>query len=380
MSQVSLAQPMYRPGYIVSSAGDTTRLFIHYNPGDPPVEFVDTRKGKSGVDQRYPADSLESVVITGLNIFLSRQVPVSEIKITESGYRYWTDISVKKVFLEELVQGPKFSLFRLGTEHFYLQDPDTAIDKGFEELIYRAFDGCCVEEVFQQQLIAYLAANDSYAKVIENGGYQEGFLRQAVLHLNASDEATVVSRNKKIHFFAGAGVGRHALSVGYEQLEPFAAKAAISAWGGIYWQSEGVYERFLNRLEATFTQFNTGFSGWLREQYKLPATSHSVYQISPQLSILYRVTDRFLYSLYVGPGAAYCKTFVTSRLAHPPNEADYFRKYMSSDALVFSGELLLQFNRISFAASVQIGNAKDIGAAGYEINSKKSQLMVYYHW
>jgi len=366
-------------GYLVFRAGDTLLTNIRVNPGSPPVDYVEIKKNQHAPVQAIPSDSIQSFHVPDFGKFIAMKVSVPSVKGGENGERYWVDVSYARVILQELVSGESYSLYKLGTSQFFIRRLSDNADSGFDELVNREYGDCCVDARYTGQLIAFLPVGDTYEKVIRNAPYAEGPLKAVVIHLNTMEKVREIARNRKVHFFAGAGLAANSTSLSYETAMPFSPAVAPFLNAGIFWQSSGRYEKILNVLSASYTQFNCQIRGWIKDRYPLPSNTHTVYKLAPKLSFLYRAIEKFKYSVYGGIGASYARTFIASHLAIRPVNSDYFTtRCYTSDALVFSAEAMVKLRSVSVGSFVQLGNSYDIGSAGYTVNTHTSGVLLAY--
>jgi hypothetical protein len=373
------AQPEYSKGYIVYNCGDTVSTYIYVNPSTPPVDCLKVRNMLDGADRKLSVDTIKSFWVPKFGTFVACHIPLSTIRLNYNENRYWNEVANPYAFLQEVVKGERFSLYKLGNFRYYLRSDEIKEDGGFEELIFLKFDDCCAYEVFKGQLIAHLPLNDTYEKVVSYAEYNDPSLKSAVIHLNTVKQVQSIAKNHKVHFFGGAGITLNRLSIVDQHSVSFTTKAAPMVSGGILWQSSGIYEKFINMITLSYSQYDSRLTGWIQETYNLPSNSHTVHSISPKLAILYRTLDKFKYRLYAGISAAYCKTMISSHINI--KSIDYFTaKCYGSDALAVKAEVLLDLGKWSISGFHQLGNAYDIAAGDYQLNPRNSGILVYYNF
>lgn len=213
---LSNAQSNYKPGYVVTSKGDTIKGFIDYREWDRTPSDVNFKKDAADNEAKkyLPAD-IAGFGITGLESYriytghISMD-PTAPDKVKTEAERD-TSFRVATVFMKELEKGPKVALYSYKDdikERFFAGDAP-----GFEpkELIFRV-TRTTTENTFQKQLSALALThnelNDNLIVYIARSEYTESDILKIVSMVNHVSKADYDKNHYSgptFNFFIGAG-------------------------------------------------------------------------------------------------------------------------------------------------------------------------------
>jgi hypothetical protein len=227
---ISLAQSNYKPGYIVTTKGDTLKGFIDYREWNiNPKSISFKANGTTNSKSFTPAD----ITFFNVNTFESYQKysgRVSRDETAENRVLNGRDTSffTDDVFLQVLQKGKVINLFSytdaIKPRYFYSDPTDNII----HELVYRVyFDARAVtasrghtvnENTYLQQLSAVAlkasVLDDKLQSIMNDAGYNRSILLKIVTRMNGLSKADLHtnSADDKSNFDLYAGLGVNAMT------------------------------------------------------------------------------------------------------------------------------------------------------------------------
>jgi hypothetical protein len=238
----TLAQSNYKPGYIVTTKGDTIRGFIDFRDwGSNPTTISFKSNQTSSKKKSFGLGEISSFNVTGLVTYKKFICSVSLDQVSTSNISTVRDTSFKvdTVFLKVLQQGTNAALYQYTDnikERFYVGEAP-----GFTpvELIYRIYyDAASTavnENTYQKQLFAlsdkYKVLDDKQISLIQNSQYRQEDLLAIVSKINNVSKAEFEKNyvvHSKISFYGGA-----ALNI----LQNSSSASSYSASGGVGYTS-----------------------------------------------------------------------------------------------------------------------------------------------
>jgi hypothetical protein len=303
------AQSNYKPGYIVTSKGDTLHGLIDYRQWDNNPGTVAFKKepGQNNPEV-FTTKTANSFVVTGQEYFEKYTVPVSQdaVDVSNLGLKLDTSYRVDTVFLQVINKGRFVTLYRYKDEvkeRFYLLETG---QKQPYELAYHAFYNRDESEAaqyvkrFRTQLQNVAQKNgissDHLTHEISGSSYSETDLTKIVQNINgnASNQFTT----KKLfgtRWFAGIGANYSNLK--FTGNSPFSASPASNNVSpkidaGIDFLLNKDIQKFYLRAELSFTygQYNFSYSNPI-------GTPGGTSSVNPKL---YSTTfaPQFIYNFY----------------------------------------------------------------------------------
>ncbi|WP_161888876.1 hypothetical protein [Pontibacter russatus] len=324
----SFAQTNYKPGLVVTTAGDTLHGLIDYREWDQNPKVISFRaSANSGATQEFDPSTSRYFEITGMEVYQSYEGPVSMGRVDKDNLSYKkadTTAIIGRIFLDKRQDGPKAALYSYKDgikERFFL------LEKGEnkpQELLYRRyFKATNSAEVVTQRFYVGQLLNvarhkailtEKLQREIESAAYKEQDLLRVIGKLNGlSVDEVETARKSKIatNFFAGIAFSRGTIAIyGQDHFadadENTASYMPRVAFGLDTYLNENV-QKLVLRLEGSLTNANhrvrktqqTGGGGYDELIYKVVQQTAS---LSPQ--IIYNLYNKESLKFYLGAGLA----------------------------------------------------------------------------
>jgi hypothetical protein len=314
------AQSHYKPGYVVTTKGDTIRGFIDYQPWDSNPASITFKAAMTDRDTKtFTLHNISYFDVTGLTSYKKYLCSISLDEVSEAriGGRD-TSFKMDTVFIKVLQKGKNVALYsytdNLKTRFYVGEAPDFAP----QELVYRFYSdaqGKTVNEnTWQKQLFAlankYNVLDENLTATLEGANYNSGDLLTIVTHINKISKSEFDKKyaaHSSIGFYAGAALNATTTSSssassysqgggpGHTSYLP-----AIKLGFDVMPDVDGRIE-FKADVSANFAQFNTQYK---LKVYPYLSTKASYNQLSiaftPQ--ILYHVYNTTNFKFYLGVG------------------------------------------------------------------------------
>jgi len=220
-SSYAIAQTNYKPGFIVTTKGETVNGYINYrewnyNPGS--IGFKKTLNDKT---QTFVPTDLSYFEITGLEAYKAAHVSISMARTDMQTMKdeFDTTTVTENVFLKLIKKGDNVSLFSYSDQvkiRYYINDNKSS--DGPTELLYQAFMDAQTlsvktKNLYNLQLIAlakkYRAETFDVQDRIVKTKYKERELKRVVAELNnesPDNKEDALGAKTGIRFFAGTGL------------------------------------------------------------------------------------------------------------------------------------------------------------------------------
>jgi len=212
------AQSNYKPGYVVSSRGDTLRGVIDFREWDFSPEFINFKHAVTDAQStKYSPGNLSYAEVTGLTAFRTYTGSITNDSTNpnnRAGDETAPDTSMRMaaIFLKVLEAGSKVALYSFKDEYktrfFIAQAPDFKPT----ELIYRA-SRLSEQNTYRKQLSAvalkFNELDDQTITRIALAEYNEDDLVKVANKINHISAETYKKKHytgKSYDFFVGAGV------------------------------------------------------------------------------------------------------------------------------------------------------------------------------
>src|SRR3569833_2341265 len=341
---VILAQSNYKPGYVVTSKGDTVEGFVDYREWDANPEAINFKKTADGQSVRYGVNDMSSFGIDKLETFvrysgkISTNPKTTNKVVTDAETAGDTSFRVATVFLKVIEKGSRVALYSYRDDIKIRLYVGNAPDYTPMELIYR-LTRANTERTYQKQLSAVALNNNELNErliaIIARSEYSEDNILDIVSRINHVSKAEYKKTHyngPSIGFFAGAEMSICTTSSG--------AGSPYTAGGGTAYTSFGPQASFGINLYANPAtgrlQFRLELSGGqnkFQSLYTLKAIPYkptevsfntTVFSISPQLIYNFYNADNF--KAFIGVGAifshfSYSNTYFGTQ-NHDGSEAD----------------------------------------------------------
>lgn len=316
---LSKAQSNYKPGYIITSKGDTLRGFIDYQDWEGSPKLFRFKTNISAEMRRFTINDVNYAEITQLNAYQKFRIAIStditDIQHLESfrDTSFRTDV----VFLKILQKGKNVTLYSFTDDlktRFYIKE--TNAEKTPYELTYRIYQSDAKtlnDKVYVKQLLDLATEfnhnNEMVANNIEHTGYNQNDILKIVSDLNDISTAEYQLKYKdktRVLFFAGVGA-----SIATFELKSVQASHTLNnnsvmpmITAGIDIVRNPATSRFVFRAEAALTmdKFQEKFTNVTAPYYPVDYSSTLIgFSIRPQ--VVYNVYNTDNLKFYISPGA-----------------------------------------------------------------------------
>ncbi|HVW96449.1 MAG TPA: hypothetical protein VHA56_10825 [Mucilaginibacter sp.] len=199
---ISTAQSHFRPGFVVSINGDTTRGLIDLRGWDQNPDAIKFKKDKNSPVQQFTVDDINYFSIDKIKSYIKYTGRISLDNINENHVLDFRDTTFKvaSVFLRILQKGKYLALYSysdaIKTRFYIGEQPDYKPT----ELVYRLYydmdavtetHGRTVnEDTYMKQLyslaLKYNALTPSLQSDIEQAGYRQYYINQIVKAINSA--------------------------------------------------------------------------------------------------------------------------------------------------------------------------------------------------
>jgi hypothetical protein len=354
------AQSNFKPGYIITTTGDTLHGAIDYQDWEGNPKLFRFKAGSSTDIKRFTVSTANYILINELAAYQKHVVDISS-DITDIQHLETfrdTSFTTDTVFLKVLQQGKNVTLYSY-TDHlktrYYVKE--TASGKSPYELIYRTYkpDGrTFTDNTFVKQLFELSAKfktdNEEAANIIEHAEYKKEDILKAISAINNISAAEYKLKYKdktRVLFFAGVGA-----SITTFQLKSVQAGSLLNNTSTMPMLTAGLdivgnpaTSRLIFRVEAALTEnkFKENFPNATEPYYPLNYSFSLIgFSIIPQ--IVYNVYNTENFKLYVSPGVQL--VFISEKDAHY-NQVN--------GSMVTPIDPLLLFNKASATAAFKVG-------------------------
>jgi len=232
MPLFTIAQSNYKPGYIVTTKGDTLKGYINYKEwGTNPksITFKSTLNDKD--IHNYDTENLTSFNVIGLESYKLYSGPISTDATDPNRISTGRDSSFKvdNVFLKVLFRGQKITLYVYNDSkrRFYISGNSNYAPY---ELIYRTYlngdrtnegERTIIEAGYKRQLLMlaqqYKMLNDDINTEIRQADYTDADLENVVSQIDGVSKSEYKKKQSDragINFYIGGGVNFTSIQAG----------------------------------------------------------------------------------------------------------------------------------------------------------------------
>ena len=312
-------QSNYKPGYIITSKGDTLRGLIDYQDWEGSPKLFRFKTTMSAETQRFTITDVTYAEITQLNAYQKFRIAIStditDIQHLESfrDTSFRTDV----VFLKILQKGKNITLYSFTDDlktRFYVKE--TSSEKTPYELTYRIYQSDAKtlnDKIYVKQLLDLATEfnhnNEMVADNIEHADYNQNDILKTVSDLNniSTDEYQLKYKDKtRVLFFAGLGASIATFELKSAQASHTLNNTSVMPMimAGIDIVGNPATSRFVFRAEAALTmdKFQEKFTNVTAPYYPLDYSSTLIgFSIRPQ--VVYNVYNTENLKFYISPGA-----------------------------------------------------------------------------
>lgn len=210
------AQSNYKPGYIVTLKGDTSKGFVDYKEWNKNPQRISFKTSETAGAQQLSTADVNAFGITGFDDYQKHVLPISmsAVKTIDLPSALDTSFVVAPVFLRIVAAGKKVTLYQyiddLKERFFIAERSNTPVE--LKRNLYRdAVNGSVAREVntyrlqLQRLSTIYQPGNQALLYKIQGAVYQQGELEKIVIAINGVDGFTTKVNHDRggMRFFAG---------------------------------------------------------------------------------------------------------------------------------------------------------------------------------
>ncbi|WP_187262942.1 hypothetical protein [Pontibacter beigongshangensis] len=224
------AQSNYKPGFVVTTAGDTLQGFINYKEwGQNPITITFRQNADGGQEQIFDAGSSRYFEISGFEAYQSYEGPITmnPLDIQNLSTNSSTIVANATVFLKILEAGDKIAFLsytdRIKARYFVQEQDGTSPQELYYNKYYVASTGKTqiIEQkgyIGQLQFLAskYGASSAKLTRDIESAAYRSYALQTIVNKLNGHAHprpSTTSVTEKSTRFYAGLAIYSNTASI-----------------------------------------------------------------------------------------------------------------------------------------------------------------------
>jgi len=346
LPSLSFAQSNYKPGYVVSLKGDTTRGFIDYREWSTNPNAISFKKALADNKAReFTPAEISFFTISGLESYRRYQGPISMDIVERDHLANTRDTSfrVDAVFFKELQRGKNLALYAYSDNvkvRFFIAEAPTYSPIELVFRLHRVYGGVTeTENTYMKQLFAlvnkYEGAGNDLQWDIEHAAYNSDDIFKIVSKINHISKKQYNKENAAkgpaFNVFVGAGINIDNISV---PTSTALYNAGGRAYTSIKPQASVGVNFFANRSTR---QLQFRFEGGIAQsQYKslydskvypyIPfkaSFDETIFTLTPQ--IIYNFYNAENFKVYIGVGVSlswfkYSNAYLGSQ--SQPNTAD----------------------------------------------------------
>ena len=319
----AFSQSNYQPGLIQKIGGEIIHGWIDYRQWEMNPKKILFREKMEDKPQTYSVNDLSEFAITDKDTY-KKAIVTKDMRPVELNY-LTTDtqdtVLADTVFLRELVNSDKLSLYELNDEkyHFYIQ-----YSKGdYNELIYKVYlyeNSFEKQTTYRQQLLAYLSnSSQDYDKIsyrINNARYVE---KDLIAIVRLLDNKAVIAKakaksekNNPSFFISGGGQVSFIKFKGFPDISDlnYSKKVTPAISIGMDIFSKRNLSDFIIRFELTYSSLiyegdKTGADNFMAP-LKERSYSLKLNNITPSVAFLYNfLQKKDSYKVYAGVKIGY---------------------------------------------------------------------------
>jgi hypothetical protein len=217
------AQDSFKPGYIVTLNGDTTRGFVNYEEWSKKPDQLIFKKDAAAAAVNYTKENTQAFGVDGYgnyHLFSIRlrqytSAPGEQINFADTSYVN------KNIYLNEIVLGKKVSLYRYDDGHkaqFLIAEGNSSPREliGYEQINFTDYAKPEAVDTYKKQLLQLVTLhqpdNNLIAQQIKLTYYKTHDLEPIVIAINGNNNVKYVEKlRKKSRFFVGTGLNANAI-------------------------------------------------------------------------------------------------------------------------------------------------------------------------
>ncbi len=320
----SKAQSNFKPGIVVTTAGDTLKGFINYqewNQTPTAIQYATSTDGNER--QEFNAQTAQYIEITGLEAFKRYKGPITmnELDVRKLTSDRGLRLTDAEVFLKAVTQGENVALLSYTDQvktRFFVQEKGNGLpqelylvkyytqDVGNKVFTMKSYSG-------QLQILAsrYIAVTPALKREIETAGYDAKSFQNIVQKVNGNtvaESALELKQKNKPRFYAGIGLNRSVLQFKGENDMAGATSNPASYMPRLTLGVDAFVnrntQRLLLRLEGALTAsgqtFKNSGNGTVYDYERTYVIAQQTASLSPQ--VIYNVYNTEDFKYYVGGG------------------------------------------------------------------------------
>lgn len=213
------AQRNFKPGYVVSIKGDTTKGWIDYRDWSLNPKQIAFKTQENGSVDLYSAKTLAAFGISEYDSYKRYAGPVSlaSVNITKLINNKDTRVKQDTVFLRLITAGKHLSLLEYTDEvkqRFFIAEGAAApVELNFYKYFNQKNDGIITDNAYKQQLQRLVAnyepGNQKLITQIQKTEYIPADMEKAVMAINGTESNKAASRSELVLFGGLAANATH---------------------------------------------------------------------------------------------------------------------------------------------------------------------------
>lgn len=329
------AQSNFKPGYIVTLNGDTTKGFIDYKQWGHLSPSNVTFKNSGGEEKTYAPADINAFGVNGYENYLASTVSISQstLNVDDLANDIDTSAITQKVFLRTIIIGEKVSLFiyedALKARCYVAKGGSTLI----ELLRYRHLSPTDASKIidvptYRDQLLrlaaTYQTGNALLSKQIQDMYYDEDDIKNIIIKVNGSTAVKYLEAKRSAYrFFIGGGVNAAEMHFNGSVYDQYGKKWSylpeINA--GFDFLSNKNVAKIVLRLELNLSasktefthksDFTSAYSPTYYYDNRFGFTRYAI-NIYPQVLYYFYRTEKF--KAYIGGGLGFFNSVYSSKI------------------------------------------------------------------
>jgi len=377
------AQRNFKPGYIVTLNGDTTKGFIDYKEWNQNPHDITFKTTDQAVIQQYSPDNIKAFGVDQFDHYQRYIGPITKGAVDLADLSSGIDSSSvsDRVFLRMIAGGKNLTLYsytdRIKARYFVGETNAAPVElKRYVYLDNKQSDKIREYNFYMQQLLAlaikYQPANTNLAEGIQTLAYRAGDIEDVILKIDGSKNQynKLTTKRAGIRFFAGISANSNKTTVADKDNYLGAAKASNATLPGVNLGIDVYFNRnvgkFIFRTEVSLSTNKARYDtkavevdnlNTYRRDDQLSFNQLTV-ALTPQL--IYNIFNKANFKTYLAAGA---QINFSSYSNYMHDVQEYFNQETIGKNHTDKNYLRATYPNAVFKAGVIVSNRFDIYAA-----------------